>query len=141
MNYYGFVFGESKVAIESVTAREDGVYSLAKYVIYEESSLKDLCINRVIFIAKSMKRHEVKEAVEAVCNVYNTWCLNQNFPTSESVRFQNRSNWTVTSQSCTIQERGFVYLYRHFQNQDFLKDVLLGISPESLITLTKQLKL
>lgn len=127
MTYYGFVFAKSKNAIESVAAREDGVYSVATYEIYDESSSKELHISRnffsrILFIAKSMKRQEVEESVEAVCNVYNTWCLNQKVQTPDRVRFQKYNNWTNTAHSCTIQEKGFVYLYRLWQNQDSFKD-------------------
>ena len=122
MNYYGFVFSESKDAIESVSARKVGVYSLATYEIYDEPPPKNLDTSRVLFIAKSIRKNEVEEAVEAVRNVYNSWCLNQVIESHKSERYQFRNNWTTSAKSCSIQTKGFVYLYRLWQRNDSLED-------------------
>jgi hypothetical protein len=77
MNFYGFVFAASDDAIESVSARVIGECSSATYAIFDDLPITALDFSRILFIAKSEIRHEVEEAVAAVCNVYNSWCLNQ----------------------------------------------------------------
>lgn len=122
MNYFAFVFAQSNDAIESISARNVGAYSLATYEIYDESPPQIPTKSSILFIAKSINRNEVKEAAEAVCNIYNSWCLNQEIDIPTNVRFQRRYEWTTTERSCTIHEKGFVYIYRQWQNQDSLND-------------------
>jgi hypothetical protein len=116
MIFYGFVFANSKDEITSVSMRKVGEYSLATYTILDGPQPKDLDMSRILFVAKSKKRYEVEEAVEAVCNVYNSWCLNKTIRVPSGLRFQQRSDWTTTAKSCTIQEKGFVYIYRLWKN-------------------------
>jgi len=99
MIFYGFVFANSKDEITSVSMRKVGEYSLATYTILDGPQPKDLDMSRILFVAKSKKRYEVEEAVEAVCNVYNSWCLNKTIRVPSGLRFQQRSDWTTTAKS------------------------------------------
>jgi len=122
MNFYGFVFAASNDAIESVSARVISECSSATYAIFDDLPITALDLSRILFIAKSEIRHEVEEAVVAVCNVYNTWCLNQVVKKNKNERFQRRAEWTPTAQSCTKAENGFVYIYRQWKSYDPLLD-------------------
>ena len=126
--YYGFVSAPD-ATIRSVSNREPGEWNLATCNIYEGSPPFDLPMDQltsdILFIAKSKKESEVKEAVEAVRNVYNSWCLDkviENPPIPPSMRFQRRSDWSTTALSCTNAKKGFVYIYRLCPDQDNLQD-------------------
>ena len=136
MNYFGFVFAQSNDAIESVAARNGDPSSLATYEIYDEPLAQIPARSSILFIAKSINKNEVKEAIEAVCNIYNSWCLNQEIVTSTQVRFQRRCEWTTTETSCTIHEKGFVYVYRQWQNQNSLNDESFYVGTVSYTHLT-----
>lgn len=122
MTYYGFVFAQSRDAIESVSARKAGQHSLAVCTILNDDSVKELDVSRILFIAKSNSRDEVQDAITAVRNVYNSWGLNQLIDTLGHERFQRRGEWSSTAKSCTAKENGFVYIYRQWRSQDPIQD-------------------
>ena len=122
MTHYGFVLAPSKDVIESVSARKPGEYGLADCAVFEKNGAKDLDISRILFIAKSNNPQEVHEAITAVRNVYNSWCLNHRIKTVGSERYQKKSDWFSTAESCTEKENGFVYVYRQWRHSDPLLD-------------------